>query len=187
MPLEIERKFLVTDPGWRALARRSQRMQQGYLIDAALVVSGQVRCSARVRIAGDAAWLNVKSAQLGPARQEYEYAIPRVDAQRMLQEFCNGSIDKTRHYVPFDGVEFEVDEFHGDNDGLVPYGGDLNALDGPKNAKQVHAMRQGMLLNGVDWWGYAGMTNCEHSPADVDATVAAMEATIGLLAAEGMS
>ena len=44
----------------------------------------------------------------------------------------------------------------GDNDGLVPYGGDVNALDGPKNMKQVHAMRQAMLLNGVDWWGFAG-------------------------------
>jgi len=131
MPLEIERKFLVTTPGWRALARRSQRMQQGYLIDAGLVVSGQVRCSARVRIAGGAAWLNVKSAQLGLARQEYEYAIPRVDAQRMLQEFCNGSIDKTRHYVPFDGVEFEVDEFHGDNDGLVVAELELEAADQP--------------------------------------------------------
>ncbi len=74
----------------------------------------------------------------------------------------------------------------GDNDGLVPYGGDLNALDGPKNMRQVYAMRQGMLLNGVDWWGLGGMTSCEHTAADVDRTVKAIEATIGLLAAEGL-
>jgi glutamate-1-semialdehyde 2,1-aminomutase len=75
----------------------------------------------------------------------------------------------------------------GDNGGLVPYGGDLNALDGPKNVKQVYAMRQGMLLNGVDWWGHGGMTSCEHTAADVDRTVKAVEATVGLLAAEGLA
>lgn len=74
----------------------------------------------------------------------------------------------------------------GDNDGLVPYGGDLNALDGPKSAKQVSAVRQGMLLNGVDWWGLAGMTSCDHTAADVAKTVAAMEATIGMMRAEGI-
>lgn len=74
----------------------------------------------------------------------------------------------------------------GDNDGLIPYGGDLAALDGPKNPRQVHAMRQGMLLHGVDWWGLAGMTSSEHSAADVDKTVKAMEATIGLMQAEGL-
>jgi glutamate-1-semialdehyde 2,1-aminomutase len=43
-----------------------------------------------------------------------------------------------------------------------------------------------MLLHGVDWWGFAGMTSCEHSPADVEKTVRAMESTIGLMAAEGL-
>lgn len=74
----------------------------------------------------------------------------------------------------------------GVNDGLIPFDNDVNALDGPKNMKQVYAMRQGMLLNGVDWWGTAGMTSCEHTAADVAKTVAAMEATIRLLQAEGL-
>jgi glutamate-1-semialdehyde 2,1-aminomutase len=74
----------------------------------------------------------------------------------------------------------------GNNDGLVPYSGDLNALDGPKNAKLLYAIRQGMLLNGVDWWGLAGMTSCEHTTADVERTVKAMEATIEVLMAEGI-
>ena len=74
----------------------------------------------------------------------------------------------------------------GDADGFVPYAGDLDRLDGPKDSRLVYAIRQGMLLNGVDWWGLAGMTSCEHTAADVDRTVRAMEATIDLLAAEGM-
>jgi glutamate-1-semialdehyde 2,1-aminomutase len=73
------------------------------------------------------------------------------------------------------------------NDGLVPYDGDLAALDGPKNMKQVYAMRQAMLLHGVDPWGFAGMTSCEHADADVDATVAAVEAAYDLLAGEGLA
>ena len=74
----------------------------------------------------------------------------------------------------------------GINDGLVPYGGDLAALDGPKNPRQVHAMRQGMLLHGVDWWGFAGMTSGEHTAGDAEKTVKAMVATIGLMQAEGL-
>jgi glutamate-1-semialdehyde 2,1-aminomutase len=74
-----------------------------------------------------------------------------------------------------------------DNAGFVPFGGDVNALDGPKNAKQVAAMRQGMLLHGVDWWGFAGMTSCEHSAADVAATVTAMEATLTAMTEEGLA
>jgi glutamate-1-semialdehyde 2,1-aminomutase len=74
----------------------------------------------------------------------------------------------------------------GDHDGLIPHGGDVNALDGPKNSKQVYAMRQGMLLNGVDWWGFAGMTSCEHDAADVAQTARAMDATIDAMRAEGL-
>jgi glutamate-1-semialdehyde 2,1-aminomutase len=71
------------------------------------------------------------------------------------------------------------------NDGLVPFAGDVNLLDGPKNSQQMFALRQAMFLNGVDWWGYAGMTSCEHTAEDVARTVKAMEASIGLLIKEG--
>jgi glutamate-1-semialdehyde 2,1-aminomutase len=74
----------------------------------------------------------------------------------------------------------------GDNDGFIPFGGDVNALDGPKDMKQIHALRQGMLLNGVDWWGLAAMTSCEHSPAVVTHTVKAFEASLEALQAEGL-
>jgi glutamate-1-semialdehyde 2,1-aminomutase len=73
------------------------------------------------------------------------------------------------------------------NDGPVPFGGDVNALDGPKNVKQVSAMRQAMLLNGVDLWGFAGMTSCEHTDAVIDATVKAVEASVEMLQAEGLA
>ncbi len=75
----------------------------------------------------------------------------------------------------------------GVNDGLVPFDGDVNKLDGSKNMKLYHAMRQAMLLNGVDWWGFAGMTCCDHTDAVVDHTVAAFEASLEALTAEGLA
>lgn len=120
MAVEIERKFLVANDAWRAQVARAQRMSQGYLVDSALVQARRgVRCSLRVRIGGDEAWLNIKSADLGIARQEYDYAIPVADAERMLRDFCNGVVEKTRHYVPHGRLTFEVDEFLGDNAGLI--------------------------------------------------------------------
>jgi glutamate-1-semialdehyde 2,1-aminomutase len=74
----------------------------------------------------------------------------------------------------------------GDTDGFVPFGGDVSALDGPKDMKLVFALRQAMLLNGVDWWGMAGMTSCEHTPDVVKATVRAFEASVEAVAAEGL-
>ena len=75
----------------------------------------------------------------------------------------------------------------GVNDGLVPFDGDVNRLDGPKNMKQFHALRQAMLLNGVDWWGFAGMMSCEHTDAVINHTVAAFEASLEMLRAEAMA
>jgi adenylate cyclase len=123
MAIEIERKFLVVGDDWRAQTQRSQRLVQGYLATGARVgppPSPTVgACSVRVRIGGDRAWLNIKSAIAGIVRREYEYAIPPVDAERMLAEFCPVVVEKVRHYVPFAGAMFEVDEFLGDNTGLV--------------------------------------------------------------------
>lgn len=74
----------------------------------------------------------------------------------------------------------------GDADGFVPYDGDLHKLDGPRDPRPVHAMRQAMLLNGVDLWGFAGMTSCEHTAEVIDATVDAVEASVDLVRAEGL-
>ena len=75
----------------------------------------------------------------------------------------------------------------GDHDGFIPFGGDLNQLDGPKSAQLSHALRQGMLLEGVDFWGTAGMTSLDHSAADVAQTVRAMERTIARVIEEGIA
>ncbi|MFM8271232.1 MAG: aspartate aminotransferase family protein [Gemmata sp.] len=72
------------------------------------------------------------------------------------------------------------------NDGLVPFNGDVSRLDGPKNMKLYSALRQAMLLNGVDWWGFAGMTSCAHTDAVIDHTVAAFEQSLGAIHAEGL-
>lgn len=112
MAIEIERKFLLKNDVWRQQVATSSRIIQGYL--------GGTRASVRVRIEEDYATLNVKSRQLGTTRQEYEYAIPLSDAHQMLETLTEpGAIDKTRHRVPVRDVVFEIDEFHGDNTGLV--------------------------------------------------------------------
>jgi glutamate-1-semialdehyde 2,1-aminomutase len=70
--------------------------------------------------------------------------------------------------------------------GEIPHGNSVNALDGAKEPRVLHALRQGMLLHGVDWWGNGGMTSCEHSDEDVTRTVQAMEQTLGMMRAEGL-
>ena len=108
---------------------RSTRMEQGYLVDAAAFEAGFARWSVRVRIAGDSAWLNVKSARRGIERSEFEYPLPLDDARTMLRELCNGRVEKVRHYVKVDGHTFEIDEFLEDNRGLLVAELELSAVD----------------------------------------------------------
>lgn len=125
MPLEIERKFLVRSPAWREAARRCERLRQGYF-------GGTGRSSVRVRTAGDSAWLNIKSRVSGTTRLEFEYEIPLADAETMLDRLCDGgSVDKLRHWVHCDRHTFEVDEFLGDNAGLVVAEIELDHEDDP--------------------------------------------------------
>lgn len=113
MATEIERKFLVLDERWRRQAAGGIFMRQGYL-------SGGQQSSIRVRLQGEQAFLNIKSATLGVSRREYEYAIPIKDADELLDHFCDGPlIEKTRYEVEYAGHVWEVDVFAGDNAGLV--------------------------------------------------------------------
>jgi adenylate cyclase len=113
MAQEIERKFLLRGDGWRARVTGSLPMKQGYL-------ASHQACSVRVRIAGGQAFLNLKSATLGVERYEYEYEIPVTDAEEILHTLCERPfIDKVRHHVPYAGHLWEVDEFEGENAGLV--------------------------------------------------------------------
>ena len=113
MGVEIERKFLVIDDSWRAAASPGMRYRQGYL-------STGPGNSVRVRVCGDNAWLNIKSAVAGIARHEYEYRIPPADAHAILEELCvKPLIEKTRFIVEHDDLAWEIDVFEGDNSGLV--------------------------------------------------------------------
>jgi CYTH domain-containing protein len=113
MAAEIERKFLVTGDGWRSAASRQRTIRQAYL---AITSTASVR----VRIVdGTAARLTVKSAAAGAQRDEFDYAIPLVDAEAMLP-LCSGQvIDKQRYDVAFSGRIWEVDVFGGALAGLV--------------------------------------------------------------------
>lgn len=123
MAAEIERKFLVRGDGWRSHVKRSIPMSQGYM-------STGSRSSVRVRLSGNQAWLNIKSATLGIQRQEYEYPIPVQDATEMLDALCEGPlIQKTRHVVPVGDHLWEVDVFEGENAGLVVAEVELNSPD----------------------------------------------------------
>lgn len=113
MAIEIERKFLVVDDGWREKADSGMRMRQGYL-------QGDGTASVRVRQQGERAYLNIKSLTLGVRRLEYEYEIPVEDAHELLEYLCaKPLVEKTRFRLPFAGHEWEVDVFEGDNAGLV--------------------------------------------------------------------
>lgn len=123
MATEIERKFLLVSDAWRALISRSETFRQGYL-------SSSKYASVRVRIADDTATLNIKGMTLGVQRPEYEYAIPLADATELLDQLCTRPlIEKTRHFVEFGGKLWEIDEFHGDNAGLIVAEVELDAPD----------------------------------------------------------
>ena len=113
MGVEIERKFLVVDDSWREASPPGVRYRQGYL-------TTDPGSSVRVRVSGDRAWLNIKSATVGVTRREYEYEIPGADAHAILEELCvKPLIEKTRFVVEHDGRTWEIDVFEGDNAGLV--------------------------------------------------------------------
>ncbi len=111
MPLEIERKFLLEGDSWRGSVERSLPMAQAYL--------GGDGCSVRVRISGEQAWLNIKSAVAGASREEFEYAIPLADAEALMRLAGGPSVSKTRHLVTHQGWTWEIDEFGGRNGGLI--------------------------------------------------------------------
>ncbi len=114
MALEIERKFLVLDDSYKHEAFSSSHIQQGY-------ITSERGRTVRIRIRDERAYITIKGPSLdgGLSRYEFEQEIPYVDAQKLLKLCEPGIIDKTRWLVKSGDHIFEVDEFHGDNDGLV--------------------------------------------------------------------
>ena len=132
MPKEIERKFLVTSDAWRKKGRAT-RYRQGYIVSA----GGK---TVRVRVGGGEAFLTIKGPRTGLSRDEFEYAIPVKEAQEMLDTLCvGGVIEKVRHEVRAAGLLWEVDEFEGDNAGLV--------------LAEVELKREGQEVELPDWVG----------------------------------
>lgn len=112
MGKEIERKFLLKDSGWRGLAG-GRLYRQGYL-------STVIERAVRVRTIGDHAYLTIKGVSTGITRLEFEYEIPLADANSMLDNLCEKPlIEKTRYVIPYEDFTWEVDEFHGENAGLI--------------------------------------------------------------------
>ena len=110
MPVEIERKFLVKGDEWKR--DNGMHIVQGYL-------NYDRERTVRVRISGAKAFLTIKGISTGATRAEFEYEISVVDAAQLLR-LCEGPlIEKTRHTVVYAGMTWEVDEFHGANEGLV--------------------------------------------------------------------
>lgn len=111
MAVEIERRFKVNGDAWRGLAE-GVRYRQGYL-------SVEKERTVRVRVVGDQAWLTLKGQISEISRHEFEYAIPHAEAQTIMDAMCPMLVDKLRYCIEFDGFVWEVDEFFGDNAGLV--------------------------------------------------------------------
>jgi adenylate cyclase len=111
MAVEIERKFLVKNDGWRAEADAGQRCIQGYLLSDGNKVL-------RVRRIGERAFLTLKGPTLGISRAEFEYEIPVSDAEELLA-MCDNRVEKTRYRISFADMIWEVDCFSGTNEGLT--------------------------------------------------------------------
>lgn len=122
MGIEIERKFLVTNSDWKAAS--PTYYCQGYL-------NRQENRTVRVRIAGDAAWLTIKSLTTNATRAEFEYEIPLDDAKELLQLCEQPLIEKNRRIIKVAGMDWEVDEFLGQNEGLVVAEIELESEDQP--------------------------------------------------------
>lgn len=122
--IEIERKFLVKSPEFKDQATGCSHFVQGY-------ITSPPAKTVRVRIADDKAYLTIKGSgsASGMSRFEWEMEIPGKDALALLGICEGGVIEKDRYFVPFAGHTFEVDEFFGDNEGLVMAEVELSSED----------------------------------------------------------
>ncbi|MCS3801397.1 CYTH domain-containing protein [Niastella sp. OAS944] len=113
MGIEIERKFLVKKDKWAQVVKQERSLfRQGYILS-------DPQKTIRVRLTDTEAFLTIKGQTVGAARPEFEYNIPMEDARHMLDNFCVSELSKIRYFIPYDGHTWEVDEFLGQNEGLI--------------------------------------------------------------------
>ena len=122
MAIETEKKFLLSHIPSSLLTDGIQ-ICQGYM-------TKSKNCTVRVRIYGEKSFLTVKGPTIKGSRDEFEYPIPRSDARQMLLLFCQKPfIEKTRYHIQFKGFTWEIDQFEGENQGLVVAEIELDAID----------------------------------------------------------
>jgi len=113
MAFEIERKFLLISDAWRKEVFVTRQIKQAYFFNTD-------KASLRVRISNKQAFLSAKTITREIRRHEFEYEIPLEDAEFMIKHMCHGSsVIKQRHLVEVDQHVWEIDEFSGDNEGLI--------------------------------------------------------------------
>ena len=116
MKREIERRFLVRDPSWRAGASSGALYRQAYL-------HAEPGCTIRIRQMqepeGRRAWLTIKGRTEGLTRDEFEYLIPAAEGERLFAMATAGQVEKRRYTLEMGGCRWEIDVFEGDNAGLV--------------------------------------------------------------------
>ena len=112
MGKEIERKFLLAGDSWRWLGE-GMDYKQGYIFTSN-------RTTVRIRVVGDKGYLTIKGPSEGITRTEFEYEIPVADAEDILERLCEKPlIEKKRYVIEHGGLTWEVDEFFGENEGLI--------------------------------------------------------------------
>lgn len=112
MAVEIERKFLVRNESWRKDVQENFSIKQGYL-------NSDTARNVRVRIKGEKGFLTIKGKTKNISRVEFEYEIPLFDAKELIKLCVKPIIEKVRHEIVYDGNTWEIDEFFGENKGLV--------------------------------------------------------------------
>lgn len=113
MATEIERKFLIKTKEWNALKKpKAMYCLQAYVAFQDLKV-------VRARVIDDKGFLTIKGKTNGISRLEFEYEIPKKEATEMIEKLGNGSIEKDRFIIPQGDLNWEVDVFYGDNEGLI--------------------------------------------------------------------
>ncbi len=112
MPIEIERKFLVTNSDWKSITNKETLIKQGY-------ITSNLKRTVRVRVKEEKGFLTIKGKTVNTSRAEYEYEIPLSEALELMN-LCEGPlIEKTRYEVIQNGDLWEVDVFEGANKGLI--------------------------------------------------------------------
>lgn len=132
MVQEIERKFLVASDAWRQNANGT-RVRQGFLCT-------EPARTVRVRVAGDRGTLTIKGKTVGATREEFEYDIPREEAEHLLDALClRPLIEKVRYVLRQGAHTWEVDVFEGENAGLV--------------VAEIELQREDEVFERPDWLG----------------------------------